>query len=262
MRNFLTILLIVILPGCEEVIESTHTDPPPLLIVEGVITNERIRHRITLTLPHDIQNAAPRPASGAVVTITNGIESAGLEEIPENSGEYFTPEFRAVTGRTFTLAIEYQGRQFTATDRSIPVSPLKPLNFVRTPDGYLLLPNSGDDSPTYTEYLISWKHVEQCVEPSQCEARVITYDLQNIDVNEIFRPETDELLYPENSIVIRRKYSASPEYREYLRGMLSETRWRGGVFDVPRSNATGNFHGDVAGFFAVSTVVADTTILR
>jgi hypothetical protein len=261
MRRFATIFILV-LCSCEELIDSTTTSPPPLLIVEAIITNERINHRVKLTLPHSIQNAAPVPASGAVVTLTNGTQTVTLEEIPTNSGEYYTPMFRAVTGLHYTLTINYAGKLYTATDASIPVSPLQPLRYNQTPNGYLLIRSDADEMPTFTDHRIIWEHTPDCNNPGSCKARVVTYDLQNIDVQEIFKPEAEALRFPRNSIVIRKKYSASDAYRAYLRGMLSETKWRGGVFDVPRSNPLSNIHGDAAGFFAVSTVVSDTTIVK
>ncbi|HEY0772396.1 MAG TPA: hypothetical protein VGD31_18880, partial [Sphingobacteriaceae bacterium] len=67
-----------------------------------------------------------------------------------------------------------------------------------------------------------------------------------------------DFIFPSRSTVIRRKFSVSDRYRAYLRSMLSETEWRGSVFDVQRDNAPTNFTPGAIGFFAVSTVVADT----
>jgi hypothetical protein len=44
--------------------------------------------------------------------------------------------------------------------------------------------------------------------------------------------------------------------------MLSETEWRGGVFDVQRDNVSTNINGGGAGFFAVSTVLKDTMVVN
>ncbi|HEX8041058.1 MAG TPA: hypothetical protein VF490_18020, partial [Chryseosolibacter sp.] len=92
--------------------------------------------------------------------------------------------------------------------------------------------------------------------------RVVFYDLKTIDVNELYKPDKAPFYFPAGSVVIRRKYSVSPEYRSFLRSMLSETEWRGGVFDVERSNVTTNLSKGAVGFFAVCSVVSDTTIVR
>ena len=43
--------------------------------------------------------------------------------------------------------------------------------------------------------------------------------------------------------------------------MLSETEWRGAVFDVHRADVTTNLSNGAIGFFAVSTIVSDTTVI-
>jgi hypothetical protein len=43
--------------------------------------------------------------------------------------------------------------------------------------------------------------------------------------------------------------------------VLSETEWRGGAFDVQRENVPTNLSKGAIGFFAVSTVLSDTTII-
>lgn len=71
-----------------------------------------------------------------------------------------------------------------------------------------------------------------------------------------------QLLFLWGSTVIRRKYSVSAAYRNFLRSMLSETEWRGGIFDVDRANTATNLSAGATGFFAVTTVVADTTTVQ
>ncbi|MBE9509733.1 MAG: hypothetical protein IMY71_02550, partial [Bacteroidetes bacterium] len=43
--------------------------------------------------------------------------------------------------------------------------------------------------------------------------------------------------------------------------MLSETEWKGGVFDVLPGNVYTNLSEGAVGFFAVSTVVSDSTVV-
>jgi hypothetical protein len=90
---------------------------------------------------------------------------------------------------------------------------------------------------------------------------VVFYDLKTIDVNEIYKPAKSDFKFPLNSIVVRKKYSISPAYKIFLRSVLSETEWRGGVFDVQRADATTNLSAGAIGFFAVSTVVSDSTLI-
>src|SRR5687767_5705245 len=94
--------------ACEE---SFHkplmSEDTNLLVVEGVLTNEKIKHLIKLTTPYQSQNGIPTPVSGAIIQITDETNTYPLTELPIGSGQYYTPEIRAVVGKTYTLQIQY-----------------------------------------------------------------------------------------------------------------------------------------------------------
>jgi hypothetical protein len=46
----------------------------------------------------------------------------------------------------------------------------------------------------------------------------------------------------------------------FLRGVLSETDWRGGMFDVLPGNARTNMEGEAIGFFTAADVLRDTIV--
>ena len=263
MKMRLTIaLLFVMLTACEEKIDlplqTLHlTD----IVVEGILTNEKINHKIKLPRPYTKQNEVPTPVSGAVVSISDGSSSITLAESPIGSGEYYTPVARAVFGKTYTLAIKFQGKTYTAQDSPMPVEPLSPLDYRKVSELYTLNLNKSGQDANFIDHHISWSNTTACTSGSICEGRVVFYDLKTIDVNEIFKPNKEDFNFPVNSVVIRRKYSVSPSYKAFLRSMLSETEWRGAVFDVQRADVTTNLSEGAIGFFAVSTVVSDTTVV-
>jgi hypothetical protein len=232
------------------------------LVVEGILTNEKINHRIKLTLPYTLQNGNAKPATGAIVTISDGTDVALLTEYPAGSGEYYTSQGRAVFGKTYTLTIQYQGRTYVAKDSSVPVEPLQTLDYRRVNDLYTLnLPRITGQDAHYIDHQINWTNTPACIAGSTCKGRVMSYHLNTIDVNEIFKPEKATFYFPVNTTIIRTKYSVSPAYKAFLRSVLSETEWRGGVFDVQHADATTNLSEGAIGFFAVSTVVSDTTVV-
>ncbi len=232
-----------------------------VLVVEGILTNERINHRIKLSHPYPSLNGTSKPASGAVVSVSDGTNSAILTEFPVGSGEYFTPPARAVFGRTYTLSIQYQGKTYFAKDSSVPVEPLQALDYKKINDLYALNLYEAGQGPNFVDHQITWKNTPACITSTKCEGRVVYYDLKTIDVNENFKPDKAEFNFPVNAVVVRRKYSVSPAYKAFLRTVLSETEWRGGVFDVQRANADTNLSNGAIGFFAVSTMVSDTTMV-
>ena len=261
-KVLLSMGVLLLLVSCEEVADvPLSPEDTGLLVVEGVLTNERKNHMVRLTHPHSQPNGEPRPATGASVFILQDSVYA-LAELPPGSGKYYTPLGRAVFGKLYTLVIRYSGKEYFAQDSAVPVQPLQDLKYSPGADGYsLLLQESGTD-PNYVEHMVRWDHTGACVPEALCEGRVFFYDLKTIDVNEIYKADREPFYFPAQSIVIRKKYGVSPGYRDFLRSMLSETAWRGGVFDVQRADVSTNLSAGATGFFAVCTVVSDTTIVE
>jgi len=254
-RYIILYLLLCVLPvACEEVTDfPLTTEDSNLVVVEGILTNENINHRIKLTRPYKTQNETPEAIAGAVVTLKDENSTYMLAESPAGSGEYYTPQMRAVTGRIYTLTIEYNEKEYTAQDSAVPVEALDAIQYTKTGDAYELVFNPSGEEPNFIEYTIAVNN--------STTGRLVYYDLKTLDVNEIYKPDKDNYTFPAGATVIRKKYSVSTEYRAFLRSMLSETEWRGGVFDVQRDNVSTNLSEGAVGFFAVSTVVADTTLI-
>jgi hypothetical protein len=257
---FFTFLISI---ACEERIDLVlSSEDTGLLVVEGVLTNENKNHMIRLSIPHMNQNGTPQPATGASVYVFEDTIGSVLTEFPAGSGEYYTPVRRAASGKMYTLYIVYNGMQYFAQDTPRPVQPLENLRYIETATGYALTLDESGEDPYYIEHIITWANTAACTSIAACEARLVFYDLKTIDVNEIYKPEKAPFHFPRQSLVIRKKYSVSPAYKTFLRSMLSETDWRGGVFDVQRSDVHTNLSKGAVGFFAVCSVVSDSTIVQ
>lgn len=246
--------------GCEEVVDRSIVSGEPKLVVEGVLTNERTRHTVKLSRSYAGQDGSGTPVSGALVRVTEGLTEYPLTENPAVPGEYDTPDMRAVFGRTYILHIRYMGQDYEARDSSTPVEPLTPLQYRAVTDGYVLTMNKSGQDPNYIRHEINWENTSVC--QGNCEALVVFYDLKTIDVNEVTKPDKEEFVFPAGSTVVRRKYSVSPAYKSFLRAVMSETEWRGSVFDVDRANAPTNLSNGAIGFFAVTTVTTDSTVVK
>lgn len=256
------LFLLLIFSACEEKVDmSLSGEETGLIVVEGVLTNERKNHLVKLSLPYMQSNGDPVPVTGASVYIYADSVVA-LTELPSGSGRYYTPAGRAVAGKVYTLLIQYNGKQYVAQDSAVPVEPLQPIRFNQNGNGYSLILNKSGSEPYYIEHLITWRHTDTCDRSGSCDGYVVFYDLQTVDVNEIYKPDKAPFHFPVRSIVIRRKYSVSPAYKTFLRSMLSETEWRGGMFDVQRADVPTNLSEGAVGFFAVTSVVSDTTVVR
>lgn len=258
------IVIVLAFWSCEEQVNiPVMPEESNLLVVEGVITNELRNHLVKLSLPRMGLNGLSAPVTEASVYLLEDTTNVyGLTEFPKGSGHYYTPMIRGLYGKLYTLYIMVGGKAYFAQDSSVPVQPLTELDYFETPQGNVLNLNPVGDDANYVEHFVTWKHTNNCVEQNSCTGRIIYYDLKTIDVNEMFKPNKEQFYFPDQSVIVRRKYSVSPAYKAFLRSMLSETEWRGGVFDVQRSNVQTNLSDGATGFFAVCSVLSDTTVVQ
>lgn len=268
MKHRVWYFVAVVFTSCEEMIDQRRSvSGSDLLVVEGMLTNENTNHLIKLSKPHEPLNGTAQVVSGATVTITEGDNLIfTLTENPVGSGIYETEKMRAVFGRTYTLSIQHNGKTYFAQDGSLPVDALPPLRYEKAGGSDVLYQFVSEDTgigPNYINHLVSWKQTTFCTGTDDCEGLWVAYNLKNIDVNSaLFKPGKEPFYFPRGSVVIRRKYAVSEKYRAFLRSVLSETEWRGSVFDVERGNTATNLSAGATGFFAVTTVVADTTVIN
>jgi hypothetical protein len=263
-RNIIILFIIIILlASCEEQFNwPLNNVDSDLIVVEAVLTNENKKHLIKLTRPYTEQNQIPQSITGAFVVILTDTDTTLTTENPPGSGLYYTDSIQAVVEKPYLLVIQYAGKPYYAFAVQVPVEPLDSLITPEVSEGIHTIDfrESGEDAH-YIKYNLDWQSVGNCPNSINCQAKQIYYDLKNIDVNKQFKPDQERVYFPRGTVVIRRKYSVSNRYREYLRGMLSETAWRGGLFDAFPANAATNLSEGAVGFFAVSTVVTDTTII-
>ncbi len=262
-------LCIVLLSGvaCEEKFTfAFQTEDTGLLVVEAILTNEKTNQMVRLTHPHQQLNEKPEAATGALVSIMEGDDKLFvLEEIPVGSGEYFTEELAAVSNRVYTLIIQYQGKTFTAQNQSVPVEPMPPLAYqalAGEPSTFRLAPSPFGNDPNFIRYAVNWTGTPACAQSERCEGEIYFYDLKSIDVAEVFKAEKADFTFPANAVIVRQKFSVNAAYKDFLRSALSEAEWRGGFFDVERDNLPTNLSKGAIGFFAVSTVLTDTTVVQ
>ena len=78
--------------ACEESFQSTNVyQQADLIVVEGVMTNEKKNHEVSLSRIYLNQNGVSATVSGADVIIVSGDSTFTLTETPAGSGKYVTP---------------------------------------------------------------------------------------------------------------------------------------------------------------------------
>ena len=238
-----------------------------LLVVEGKITNETGPHEIRLTLPLYEMNGTPEPVSGAEVEINDGMAVHVLGEDPERPGIYLTPPgFSGELNHYYQLRIRFGSKRISAVTHMVEVTPFQPMHVYSVQEDPPLLSAviTDSDVPAIVRVELEWSHVPgyENAPNSATHAVVYHYTLNGVDVNKLFKPAQEQVRFPPGTRVFREKESVNGWYGEFLRGVLSETDWRGGMFDVLPGNARTNMQGEAIGFFTAAEMIRDTIVIR
>ncbi len=252
--------------SCQEKIEwELSMSNDVRLVVEGKITNEQRAHLVRLSVPvHEI-NGRPEPVSGANVVISDGDTVYQLTEDPEQPGSYYTdPDVRGVVNRTYRLGIEVGDYQFAGLASMKGVTPIRApdVRKVQADPPLYELQFFGNDEPSRVKFELDWSHLPGYDTLPAAENHAILYayyfSALTVDVNEIFSSPGDRVFFPPGTVIAVAKESLSNGYAQYLRGILSETSWNGGLFDVKPGDPANNLSAGAIGYFAASSVIRDT----
>jgi len=232
------------------------------IVVDGKITNVRGSRSLRIFYPVHQLNETPEPVSGAQVLISNEDSVWQLNEDSLNHGVYRTGNtFIAVPGKNYSLFIYFNDRVYSAKASMVPGAEFRELEYVKNEgnDLYHLdwVANAfSTENPALWEILMDWSMVpgyEQS-DPELCKARLEFFTLPTLDVSEIFAPEMQNISFPAGTRITENRYSVTPDYAAFLRSMLLETNWQGGLFNTAPSNALTNLSAGAKGYFAACAV--------
>jgi len=268
MSKLLTYVLITVVSllmlGCNEQVDwELKYQELDILVVEGKISSEFKQHEVRLTRPLYEMNGVPDPVNGAQVEIFDGRVVYILSEDLERPGIYRTDSlFAAKRNQYYQLRIRHESKRISAVTFMREASPFQKMNVypVQSDPPLLEAYISDSEEPSIVRVELDWSGVAGYVglPDSATHAVIYHYTLNGVDVNKMFKPPQEHVRFPPGTIVFREKESVNPWYAEFLRGVLSETDWRGGMFDVLPGNARTNMEGEAIGFFTAADVLRDT----
>lgn len=268
MKGIRQILLIFLLSfqlvGCEKALDwNIKHENLSLLVVNCILTNEPKPQQIKLSYTAQDLNSPVRPHSNAIVEVTDSVNTYIFTEDSDNPGTYVSTPFIAVVGRNYYLTILTDTAVYHAQANAVAVTPLQEIKFEANESANLYsYLNTEDSKPSMTEIFYDWSgDTSYCSTYGYCQAAETFYSLNNVDVNQAFGPEKEKIQFPKGTRVIRKKYSLTEEHQKFLRSLLIETEWRGGLFDVQQGNVLTNLSNDALGYFAVCMVVNDTVFV-
>ncbi len=267
MRKLLYLILIAFfLSSCEKKVEwQLQTVNTNLIVVDGIITNEPKTHTIIINYPVTQINEKPEPVTGATVLISDGDSTYTLTEQPVNTGRYNTNNnFSGQINKTYSLLINYNNKVYTAKTYMVRGLEINPGNiYLKNPNNNLyhlcwVAPPFNTPKPAMWEVIIDWSMLPEYnnFNPDSCKSRLLFYTLPTLDVSQIFAPEIEKVFFPKGSVINLRRYSLNKEHAEFIRSLLLETNWQGGVFSSVPANVLTNLSNGAMGYFGACEVVS------
>ena len=262
-RYWIHIIFILILSSCVK--EEDWVVPEngkEYIVVDGIITNEYKTQQIYLHHSKMELNDVPVPVRGAQVLISNEDEIFQLVEDPEEAGRYITDTIVVARfSKNYSLLIYYKDRFYSAQAYMLPGKTFPELTYKKNDDNdlyfidYVARSFEAED-PAMWEILIDWSFVPgyESIDPDECKKRLLFYTLPTLDVSQVFAPIVQQVYFPAGTRIIERRYSLTDEHAAYIRTLLLETSWQGGVFPSDPANVTTNLSEGAIGFFGICAV--------
>ena len=272
MKRLGFILVILCFFSCEEKTDWTPSgDSKQYVIIDGLLTNEHKTQMIKVSLSGRGLNEPVHPISHASVIVSTQDSSWTFTESVADAGCYLAPSgFSASAGQTYSLLVGVENNVYTAKAQAKNVDAFDFLHYTNSSASsqyyYVSWVCNPYNSvhPAMYEIQLDWSKVPgyEPLPNDSCYAVLYYYSLPSVDVNELFAPEAEQVLFPKGTKIIEKKYSLSDEQAAFYRSLLLETSWKGGYFDVAPANITTNLSGGALGFFGVSQVVADSAFVE
>jgi hypothetical protein len=262
-KMILYFLILLSFSGCEKKTNwQLKSQASKLVVVDGIITGELKTQSLTLTFPVTELNAKPAPVTGATILISDEDSVFNMTEQPAGSGVYKSVfPFLAREGKNYSLLIFYGDQVISAKSAMAPASVFNFLVYSKDEDSELyhiswVASSFSTEAPAMWEVLLDWSKVPgyQQTDSAKCKARLLFYTLSTLDVSEIFAPSVEKVSFPAGTTINEIRYSMTPEYAEFIREVLQETQWQGGLFNTIPANVPTNLSPGGAGFFAVCGV--------
>ncbi|MDN5213365.1 DUF4249 domain-containing protein [Fulvivirgaceae bacterium BMA12] len=255
--------LICALYGCEETTELKIGKNVPVLVVDGLITDDAPPYFIKLSTTTDFNDELNGKAvNDAQVRLS---DNTGQEEtlVLDGEGLYKISEINGIPGRTYFLEINWQGKTYTSSDLLHPVGDIDSLNYrfreesIIYDEGYFVSyfgEKSNPESINYYRWIISKNN-----EPQTLRSELI------VDSDEFvngLRGLEFDFPFNLNDTASVAVYSLSKPVFDYYSALFLLVNNDGGVFSVSPENPPSNITNGALGFFQASSVKSDTVIIK
>jgi len=267
----LLVLTTLLLSACEKDIawplENLTED---YIVVDGTITSETKIQEIRLLKPALNPNDGPVTVNDAGILVSTDDKVYSFNEDISRPGYYLSDEaFAGKPGKTYSLFINRNNTIISAKSIMMPAADFDFLRYVRQGGTKLFrivwVANPYNAKrPAMYEILLDWSAVPgyENMDPLETRARLLYYTLPTLDVSQIFAPAMEAVLFPPGTVITEKRYSLSASHAEYIRALLAETNWQGGLFNSAPASLPTNLSGNGIGYFGACAITTKTEIAR
>ena len=257
---FITFLLGSFLSCEESVVWELTPGENQKLVVDAILTDQGIRQKIWLSKSYDRVNEETPYVNDATVLVTANGTNYEFELDTAQQGLYLSKEpFSVLPDLEYELIIDWQDEQYTANSQLSTVVPIPEITFKPFGNTDSLL-QFRDFVPTYNpnqqamyEMNVNWSHLTN---DDSSRARLYFYTFKTADVGQLAPPPKEMVSFPIGSIVLARKFGLNDDFAAYIRGLVLETNWNGGLFYGSSNSLPTNISNGGLGFFTTCAVVS------
>jgi hypothetical protein len=265
-------ILLLGLTACEKIVQLEIPSSDPELVVEGQITNKKDLWKIKLSTSQAYFNQDEvTEVSSATVTIM-GSDGSSSTLLHTDTGMYVsTDSLQCVVGVTYTLNINYNGKEYSAAEKMPNGFPIDLIESYYLPEangfiqeGYYVFIQGKDNDYKGDSY--QWKFYRNDTLKDNFgkilendEFGTVSFLNQNIDPDDplggiaqgILPRPFPFILDPGDTIRLE-QYNLSPTYYQYILDLSAQLSRSGSPFDPPPTNPINNISNNGLGYFSVA----------
>ncbi len=270
MKKILFFLMIgALVMGCEETIVLDLDQTEPVVVIEGLITNQEVRQFVKVSKTRGFYDEqATSPVEGASVWVRDdqGNEYAFEETQP---GYYESVEvFAGVIGRTYFMEVNDGEKRYEASEMMYSVTTVDSLAFRPAEDidstdvernrrlEVLVYLNEPQDEDNY--YLAKFFRNGEHLNDDGTTVFYFNDDVLNGNIHDFPLPE----YFAEGDLARAELYSISAQAFRFFADLEKALNNDGGLFSGIPANASTNIEGGAIGYFQVSAVEARELVIE
>lgn len=257
---FFSCLMMISLFGCKKVIDVKLKNAGGQIVISGEVNNKRGPYKVSISRSVDFAADNNFPGiSGAKVIITgNGITDTLSENEP---GNYYTHNLEGKPGKSYSLFVSLEGKEYTATSVMPQPVHLDSITFLVGAKNDLYAVANFQDPPDVSNYY-------------QFTELVNGERLNNGRGNSVFSDRLSDgryiraLLYDDSSdiktgvtLTIEMKCVDRAVYN-YLNQLLLVSTNSSGFASPSPANPTSNISGGALGYFSANTITSKSVEIR